>query len=55
MADFAASVPGCARPVDARRRDKKGHSGSATGPFRAWRSGAAGRVQTGAGVVESVI
>jgi hypothetical protein len=51
MADCAAAVHGCACPVDAGRRDQKGDSGSATDPFRAWRSGAAGHVQTGAVVV----
>jgi hypothetical protein len=55
MADSAAAVPGCACTVDAGRRGRKGDSGSATDPFRTWRSGAAGRVQTGAGVAESAI
>src|SRR5690242_16117730 len=55
MIDSAAAVHGCACTVDAGRRHQKGDSGRATGPFRAWRSVAAGRVQTGAGVVESVI
>jgi hypothetical protein len=41
--------------VDAGRRGQKGDSGSATDPFRAWRSGAAGRLQKGAAVVESII
>jgi hypothetical protein len=55
MIDSAAAALGCAWPVDAGRRGQKGDSGSATDPFRAWRSGAAGRVQTGAVVVESII
>src|SRR5215217_3855797 len=55
MVDSAAAVPGCAWPVDAGRCTPKGNSGRATGPF--WRvpSCTAGRVQTGAGVVESAI
>jgi hypothetical protein len=48
-------VPACARAVDAGRRGPKGHSARGTGPFGPWRSGAAERVQAGAGVVESVI
>src|SRR3954454_22116780 len=55
MVDSAAAVPGCAWTVDAGRCTPKGHSGRATGLF--WRvpSCAAGRVQPGAGVVESTI
>jgi hypothetical protein len=48
-------VPGYARAVDAGRRGAKGHSACGTGPFGAWRSGAAERVQAGATVVESAI
>jgi hypothetical protein len=55
MVDSAAGVPGCAWRVDAGRCPPKGNSGSATGPFGGCRSGAAGRVQTGATVVESAI
>jgi hypothetical protein len=55
MIDSAAAVPACARAVDAGRRGPKGHSARGTGPFGPWRSGAAERVQAGAGVVESVI
>ena len=55
MTDPAAAVPGWLRTVDAGRRTQKGNSVSDTGPFGGWRSGAAGRRQAGAGVVESVI
>jgi hypothetical protein len=55
MIDFAAAVPGCACLVDAGACTPKGDRGSATSPFRRVRPCAAGRVQTGAGVVESVI
>jgi len=55
MIDFAARVPAWPRTVDAGRCPREGHSGRATGPFSGCRSGAAGRVQAGAGVVESVI
>jgi hypothetical protein len=41
--------------VDAGRRGPKGNSACGTGPFGTWRSGAAERVQAGAGVVESAI
>ena len=55
MIDSAAAVPGCARAVDAGRRTAKWHTAGGTGHFGGWRSGAAERVQAGAGVVESVI
>jgi hypothetical protein len=58
MIDSAAAVPACARAVirpTHPRRGTKGHSASGTGPFVPWRSGAAERVQAGAGVVESAI
>jgi len=55
MVDSAAAVPGCAWPVDAGACTPKGDRGSATSPFRRVRPCAAGRVQTGAGVVESTI
>ena len=55
MIDPAAAVPGCASPVDAGRYTPKGDRGSATSPFRRVRLCAAGRVQTGAGVVGPAI
>src|SRR5689334_12869462 len=55
MVDSAARVPGCAWPVDAGACTPKGDRGSATSPFRRVRPCASGRVQTGAGVVESAI
>jgi hypothetical protein len=55
MVDSAAAVPAWARAVDAGRRGPKGDSAGGTGPFGPWRSGAAERVQAGAGVVESAI
>ena len=58
MIDSAAAVPACARAVmwpTHPRRGRKGNSACGTGPFGTWRSGAAERVQAGAGVVESVI
>jgi hypothetical protein len=55
MVDSAAAVPGCACPVDAGRCTPEGDSGRATDPFRRVPSCAAGRVQTGTGVVESTI
>jgi hypothetical protein len=55
MIDPVARATVCARIVDAGRRGRKGNSGSATGPFRTWRSGAARRPQTGVGVAGSVI
>ena len=55
MVESAATAAACARAVDAGRRGPKGHSVSDTGPFGPWRSGAADRVQAGAGVVESAI
>jgi hypothetical protein len=55
MVGSMAAVSGCAGPGDVGHRDLKGDSDRATNPFRAWRSDAAGRVQTDAGVVESAI
>jgi hypothetical protein len=55
MIESAAAVLACTRTVDAGRRGPKGHSAGGTGPFGPWRSGAAERVQAGAGVVASVI
>jgi hypothetical protein len=55
MIGSAAAVPACARAADAGRRGPEGHSAGGTGAFGPWRSGAAERVQAGAGVVESVI
>src|SRR3954471_14206524 len=55
MVASAAAVPGCAWPVDAGRWTPEGDRGSATSPSRRLPSCAAGRVQTGAGVVEATI
>lgn len=55
MIDSAAAVGVCTRSVDAGRRTTKRHSAGGTGRFGGWRSGAAERVQTAAGVAESVI
>src|SRR5882724_1487505 len=55
MIDSMAVVPACARAVDAGRRGPKGNSAGCPGPFGPWRSGAAERVQAGAGVAESAI
>jgi hypothetical protein len=55
MVDFAAAGFGWIRTVDAGRRTAKRHSGSATGRFGGWRSGAAGRFQPDPGVVKSTI
>src|SRR4051794_12339425 len=55
MVGCAAAVPGCACPVDAGRCTPEGDSGSATDPSRRVPACAAGRAQTGAGVVESTI
>jgi hypothetical protein len=55
MIDPAAAGPGCARAADAGRRTANRHSAGGTGRFCGWRSGAAERVQAGAGIVESVI
>jgi hypothetical protein len=55
MIDSAARVLAWPRTVDAGRRTRDRDSGEATGRFSGWRSGAAGRAQAGAGVVESVI
>jgi hypothetical protein len=55
MGDSAAAVPGCACTVDAGRCTPQGDSGRATDPFRRVLPCAAGRVQAGAGVVESTI
>jgi hypothetical protein len=55
MVDSAAAVPGCACTVDAGRCTLEGDNGRATDPFQRVPACAAGRVQTGAGVVESTI
>src|SRR3954447_5618417 len=55
MVDSAATLPGCACTVDAGRCPPKVDSGSATDALGGGRARAAGRVQTGAGVVESTI
>src|SRR5687768_10645658 len=55
MIDSAARVPEWPRTVDAGRCPRDWHSGGATGRFSGYRSGAAGRAQAGAWVVESVI
>jgi hypothetical protein len=61
MVDCAAAVPACARAVMSPthpRRGPKGHSACGTGWVGAafpWRSGAAERVQAGAGVGQSAI
>jgi len=55
MIDSAIAVLGCACPVDAGRRTPIRDSVCDTDRIGGWRSGAAGRVQSGAGVVGSVI
>src|SRR3954468_22450061 len=55
MVDSASAVPACARAVDAGRRTAKGIRAGCPDPFAGWRSGAAERVQAGAGGVESAI
>jgi hypothetical protein len=55
MAEPMAAVLAWLRPADAGRRTAKGNSVSDTGPFVGCRSGAAGRRQASAGVVDSVI
>jgi hypothetical protein len=55
MVDSMARAAGWAWLADAGRHGPKGDSGSATDPFGTWRSGAARRVQTVVGVVESAI
>jgi hypothetical protein len=58
MIDSASAVPACARAViqpTHPRRTAKGSRAGCPAPFAAWRSGAAERVQAGAGGVESVI
>src|SRR5215213_5423449 len=52
MIDSAARVPAWPRTVDAGRCPRDRHSGGATGRFSGCRSGAAGRAQAGAGVVD---
>jgi hypothetical protein len=55
MVGSAAAVLACARAVDAGRRTAKGSRAGCPAPFGGWRSGAAERVQAGAGGVESAI
>jgi hypothetical protein len=55
MIESAVAVIGWIRTVDAGRCTPKRHSGSATGRFGGCRTGAAGRFQPVAGVVESII
>jgi hypothetical protein len=55
MVEAATVVAGCACPVDAGRRTPNRDSDSVTDRFGGWRSGAAGRVQPGAGVADPAI
>jgi len=55
MVDCTGAGFGCVRLASAGRRPLKGHSGSATGPFSGWRTGAARRTQTDRALVESII
>jgi hypothetical protein len=55
MVDCVAVVLGRPWPMDAGRHTLKGDSGRATDPFGGYRSCAAGRAQTSAGVAESII
>jgi hypothetical protein len=54
MVESAAAVPGCAWPVDAGRRDQTGTVARPRTPSRRG-DPAPGRVQTGAGVVDSLV
>jgi hypothetical protein len=55
MVDFMAGVVAWSRTVDAGRRTTSRHSDGVTGRIGGWRSGAAGRLQAAAPVVESTI
>jgi hypothetical protein len=52
MIGSASAVPACARAVDAGRRTPKGSRAGCPAAFGGWRSGAAERVQAGAGDAE---
>jgi hypothetical protein len=55
MVDSMARADVGAWLADAGRRRPKGDSASGTDPFGRWRTGAARRVHTAVGVVESAI
>jgi len=55
MVGSVARVPAWPRTVDAGRWPRDRHSGRATGRSSGCRSGAAGRAQAGAWVVEATI
>src|SRR4051812_22532399 len=55
MVASAVAVAAGAWTVDAGRRTSSRHSGAATGRIDGWRSGAAGHVPAGGGVVDAAI